>query len=105
VTVTDDTVAEPTETVIVTVDSSTSYLLGNDSDSVFIKDNDTRQLVWTGRVDGNWSDPLNWATYTIPTSSDDVYFTGSTSSVSCTNFGAAQVVGGVTVISALTSVA
>jgi hypothetical protein len=81
--ITNDGNAEPTETVTVTLDEDEDYLLGNDSDTLFVRDNDTRRIVWTGGgLDGEWTNDDNWviegtSTHVAPLASDDVYFTTS----------------------------
>ncbi len=76
----------------VTLDESEDYLLGNDSDTVFIRDNDTRRIVWTGGAEnGLWEDEDNWvimgiSTHVEPEDTDDVYFNASGTG-DCTNAG------------------
>jgi hypothetical protein len=90
VTVTNDGNAEPTETVTVTLDEDEDFLLGNDSDTVFIRDNDTNRVTWVGGYgvgsqQTDWTIGANWSTSSVPTQYDDVYFNGSTSNINCTN--------------------
>ena len=85
-----DSAGEQTETVTVTLDESEDYLFGNDSDTVFIRDNDTTTVTWEGDdllYPNDWTDPDNWSTNSVPTAGQDVYFNGSTSNVNCTNVG------------------
>jgi hypothetical protein len=37
----------------------------------------SQEITWTGAGDGNWSDPANWSTNTVPTDMDDVLFSAS----------------------------
>jgi hypothetical protein len=57
VSITDDATAEQTETIVVTLDTSSSYELGNASDALFVRDNDRRQVRWIS--DGTSSDPYS----------------------------------------------
>lgn len=92
VSLTDDAIAEVTETITVTLDPpSSGYTLGNESDTVFVKDNDTPRVVWKGGASAgpnDWNVAANWTTNAVPTASDDVYFDGDLfNSYSCTNVG------------------
>ncbi|VTT97193.1 na-ca exchanger integrin-beta4 : Uncharacterized protein OS=Fluviicola taffensis (strain DSM 16823 / RW262 / RW262) GN=Fluta_1716 PE=4 SV=1: Calx-beta: Calx-beta: Calx-beta [Gemmataceae bacterium] len=81
-----DTTAEPTETVTVTLDPSDDYQLGNDSDTLFVKDNDTTKYIWISTSSTDWNLASNWSTGSVPTSSSDVYFDGPLT-VDCINVG------------------
>ncbi len=91
VTVTNDSTVEDTETVTVTLDEDDDYLLGNDSDTVFITDNDTRRVYWISTGSTDWLIPENWSINAVPISTDDVYFSGGDSpyysNVDCANLG------------------
>jgi hypothetical protein len=84
--------ADPTLTVTATLNPSTIYPLGNDSDTVFIKDSSTQQDYWTDADhNGLWEDPMNWSTGVVPTATTDVYFSGGStpyySNDPCTDVG------------------
>jgi adhesin HecA-like repeat protein len=88
-----DGTANPTLTVTATLNTSSAFALGNDSDTVFIMDADTPKVYWTdGDHTGLWEDPLNWSTGAVPTPIQDVYFSGGgtpySSQDSCTDLGA-----------------
>jgi hypothetical protein len=87
VTVTNDASIEPTETVTVTLDESENYLLGNESDSLFIHDNDGSGTIWVSTGSTDWTVASNWSGNAVPTAGDQVYFIGSYSNVNCTNVG------------------
>ena len=95
VSVINDSTGEPTKTVSVTLNPSDDFSLGNDSDTVFIEDNDTTKVYWiSGIATGystDWSTAANWSTNAVPTATDDVYFNGSGgpyySNVNCGNVG------------------
>jgi hypothetical protein len=82
-----DTTAEPTETVTVTLDASDDYQLGNDSDTLFVKDNDTTKHIWVSTSSTDWNLASNWSTGSVPTSGSSVYFDGASSMADCTNVG------------------
>lgn len=75
--VVNDNDEESTETVIVTLDSSEDFLLGSESDTLFIWDNDLDSFTWTGAEDDNWMNADNWLENAIPGAEDAVFFTGS----------------------------
>jgi hypothetical protein len=83
--------ATPTLTVTVTVTPGTGYGVGNSSDTIFIQDANTRQVVWTGNAnDGKWETAGNWVVVgsglqQVPQSGDNVFF--NSGSVSCTDAG------------------
>jgi hypothetical protein len=83
-----DTTAEPTETVTVTLATSVAYQIGNDADTLFVKDNDTTKYIWISTGSTNWNLASNWSTGSVPTSGSSVYFDGASSTVDCTNVGA-----------------
>ncbi|HEY1187065.1 MAG TPA: hypothetical protein VGE74_05375, partial [Gemmata sp.] len=68
----DDGGAEPTETVTVTLDPDDDFELGNDSDTVFIKDNDTRRVYWVSTSSADRSGGSNWSTNVEPAFGLDV---------------------------------
>ncbi|MBA4067854.1 MAG: hypothetical protein C0501_29970, partial [Isosphaera sp.] len=86
VSVTDDATVEQTETVVVTIPESSSYQLGNASDALFIRDNDTRRVYWNSTSSTDWTVGANWSTGTVPLDTDDVYISGS-NRASITNLG------------------
>jgi hypothetical protein len=71
---------------VVTLDEDEDYLLGNDSDTLFIRDNDTTKVYWVSTSSTSWSVSSNWSTGSVPTSGQDVYFNGS-NYANCTNAG------------------
>jgi hypothetical protein len=82
----DDLIAEPTETVAVTLDESEDYLLGNGSDTIFIKDNDRLPVYWISTSSTDWDTDANWSTNAVPVDGDDVYFV-YTGTADCLNAG------------------
>jgi Calx-beta domain len=76
----DDTTAESTETITLTLDPpSGNYTLGNESDTVFVKDNERNRVVWKGGNSAgpnDWNIAANWTSNAVPTADDDVYFDG-----------------------------
>jgi hypothetical protein len=86
VTVTNDGSGQGTETVRVTLDEDEDYLRGSDSDTLFIRDNDTSTVYWISTSSTDWNTNANWSTGLKPTAGQEVYFSGS-GYASCTNAG------------------
>lgn len=88
VTITNDGSAEATETVTVTIDEpeEDEYLLGVESDTILIRDNDVTRVTWISKSSTDWGTAANWSTNAVPTSGQDVYFSGS-GYANCVNAG------------------
>lgn len=82
----DDLIAEPTETVTLTVDESATNLVGVASDTLFIFDDDTNGVHWISKSSTDWNEPGNWSPAVVPTSTDNAFF-DIPDTVSCVNAG------------------
>ena len=80
VTITNDSTAEPTETVIATLGASTDYLITGGPATIFIWDNDQTAFHWTGASSDNWMVAGNWYENAVPGAGDAVYFDNAYSS-------------------------
>ncbi len=96
-----DHTPDPTMTVTATVTAGTGYAVGNATDTVLIRDADTRQVVWVGGDPASpteWNDARNWSVVgtgaaVVPQATDDVYFTAGSYNCADAGYGLSSLYG------------